>query len=72
MIQAIRSTGNVLAVRRVVDMSEKISVLEPDSAPLTQLTKKWARKLPSIQTSNGWKRNPSLEPPLQPQPTPQV
>lgn len=40
MITNLRSTGNVLAVRRVVDMASKIDVLEPDSAPLTQLTKK--------------------------------
>lgn len=40
MITNVRSTGNVLAVRRVVDMASKIDVLEPDSAPLTQLSKK--------------------------------
>ena len=39
MITAVRSTGNVVSGRRVVDMSKKIDVLEPDSAPLTQLTK---------------------------------
>ena len=40
MITSLRSTGNVTAVRRVVDIASKIDVLEPDSAPLTQLTKK--------------------------------
>lgn len=37
---AVRSTGNIVSGRRVVDIANKIDVLEPDSAPLTQLTKK--------------------------------
>lgn len=36
----VRSTGNVVSGRMVVDIAAKIDVLEPDSAPLTQLTKK--------------------------------
>ena len=59
MIQAIRSTGNVLAARRVVDMSEKISVLEPDSAPLTQLTKKMGKKV-AINPDFKWMEEESL------------
>lgn len=35
-----RSTGNTVSGRRVVDIAKKIDVLEPDSAPLIQLTKK--------------------------------
>lgn len=40
MITALRSTYNVVSGRNVVDIASKIDVLEPDSAPLTQLTKK--------------------------------
>ena len=40
MISKIRGTGNTVAGRRVVDMAKKIDVLEPDSAPLIQLSKK--------------------------------
>lgn len=40
MITKVRSTGNINQDRRVVDIANKIDVLEPDSAPLTQLTKK--------------------------------
>lgn len=40
MITKTRDTYNVTAIRRVVDIAKKIDVLEPDSAPLTQLTKK--------------------------------
>lgn len=40
MITKIRSTGNTVAGRVVVNVAKKIDVLEPDSAPLTQLTKK--------------------------------
>ena len=45
MISVARSTGNVVAVRQVVDIAKKIDVLEPDSAPLTQLTKKIEKKV---------------------------
>lgn len=45
MISTVRSTGNVVAVRRVVDIAGKIDVLEPDAAPLTQLTKKMDKKV---------------------------
>lgn len=45
MISTVRSTGNVTAIRRVVDIANKIDVLEPDSAPLTQLSKKIEKKV---------------------------
>lgn len=44
MISVIRSTGNTVAGRVIVDVSKKIDVLEPDSAPLTQLTKKMGKE----------------------------
>lgn len=59
MITKIRSTGNVLAARRVVDMASKIDVLEPDSAPLTQLTKKM-EKSEVINPKYNWMDEASL------------
>lgn len=45
MITGVRSTGNVSTSRRIVDISSKIDVLEPDSAPLLQLTKKMSKRV---------------------------
>lgn len=45
MITGVRGTGNILQARRVVDIAKKIDVLEPDSAPLIQLTKKLAKRV---------------------------
>jgi len=59
MITAVRSTGNVVSGRRVVDMSKKIDVLEPDSAPLTQLTKKM-KKRTIINSEFKWMDEESL------------
>jgi hypothetical protein len=39
MIQGARSTGNILADQRKIDMSSRILELEPNAAPLTVLTK---------------------------------
>lgn len=49
----VRSTGNIVQARRVVDMASKIDVLEPDSAPLTQLTKKM-KKQSAINSKIDW------------------
>ena len=59
MINTIRSTGNVIAVRRVVDMAKKIDVLEPDSAPLLTLTKKIDKKA-AINPKFNWMEEESL------------
>lgn len=59
MIQTVRSTGNVTAVRRVVDIAKTIDVLEPDSAPLTQLTKKIEKKV-AINPDFKWLEEESL------------
>lgn len=59
MISTQRSTGNVTAVRRVVDIAKKIDVLEPDAAPLTQLTKKIEKKV-AINPEFKWLEEESL------------
>lgn len=59
MISTIRSTGNIVAARRVVDISNKIDVLEPDSAPLTQLTKKIEKRV-AINPEFKWQEEESL------------
>lgn len=59
MINAIRSTGNILAARRVVDIAKKIDVLEPDSAPLLTLTKKMDKKA-AINPKINWLEEESL------------
>lgn len=59
MISTARSTGNQLAVRRVVDIAKKIDVLEPDAAPLTQLTKKIEKKV-AVNPDFKWMEEESL------------
>lgn len=59
MISTVRSTGNQLAVRRVVDIAKKIDVLEPDAAPLTQLTKKIEKKV-AVNPDFKWMEEESL------------
>jgi len=59
MINTVRSTGNVLAVRRVVDIASKIDVLEPDSSPLLTLTKKIDKKV-AINPDFHWMEEESL------------
>lgn len=59
MINTVRSTGNVTAVRRVVDMAAKIDVLEPDSSPLLTLTKKIEKKV-AINPKFNWLEEESL------------
>lgn len=59
MINAVRSTGNVTALRRVVDIAKKIDVLEPDSAPLLTLTKKMSKKV-AINPKINWLEEASL------------
>jgi len=39
LISGVRGTGNTLANKHVIDMSEQISMLNPSEAPLTLLTK---------------------------------
>ena len=40
MITGARNTNNILAAKRVVDMSNEIALLEPNAAPLTVLMKR--------------------------------
>lgn len=40
MISGLRNTNNILADKRVVDMSKEIALLEPNAAPLTVLMKR--------------------------------
>lgn len=44
-IQTIRNTANINSSRRVVDIGNKIDMLEPDAAPLTQLTRKVGKRV---------------------------
>lgn len=55
----IRSTNNVVSGRKVVDISKKIDVLEPDSAPLTLLTKKIEKRV-SVNPDFKWMEEESL------------
>jgi len=55
----IRSTNNGLAVRKVVDIAKKIDVLEPDSAPLTLLTKKIDKRV-AVNPEFKWMEEESL------------
>lgn len=59
MISVSRGTGNILAVRRVVDIAKTIDVLEPDAAPLVQLTKKIEKKVATNPKFN-WMEEESL------------
>jgi len=59
MISTVRSTGNFTSGRRVVDISKKIDVLEPDSAPLTLLTKKMSKRV-AINPEFKWQEEESL------------
>lgn len=47
------STGNVLAIRRVIDMDEMIHQLEPDASPLVHLTAKLGKKV-AINPKYDW------------------
>lgn len=55
----IRSTNNVVAGRKVVDIAKKIDVLEPDSAPLTLLTKKIDKRV-AVNPEFKWMEEESL------------
>ncbi|OGZ28229.1 MAG: hypothetical protein A2562_00130 [Candidatus Nealsonbacteria bacterium RIFOXYD1_FULL_39_11] len=59
MITGVRSTGNIVQVKRVIDIARKISVLEPDSAPLTQLTKKLEKRV-AINPEYKWLEEEAL------------
>lgn len=59
MISTVRSTGNVTAVRRVVDIANKIDVLEPDSAPFLTLTKKISKRV-AINPDFKWMEEEAL------------
>lgn len=59
MITKVRGTGDLNAIRRVVDVSKKIDVLEPDSAPLTLLTKKMGKEI-AINPEFNWMEEASL------------
>lgn len=59
MITSVRSTKNLDAIRRVIDVSKKIDVLEPDSAPLTLLTKKMDKRV-AINPEFNWMEEASL------------
>lgn len=59
MITTVRTTGNLDAIRRVVDVAKKIDVLEPDSAPLTLLTKKMDKRV-AVNPEYNWMEEESL------------
>ena len=59
MITSVRSTNNVTAVRRVVDVRKKIDVLEPNAAPLTQLTRKMEKRV-AINPEFKWMEEEAL------------
>lgn len=59
MITGVRGTGNITQAKRIIDMSNKISVLEPDSAPLVQLTKKMEKKV-AINPKYSWLEEESM------------
>lgn len=59
MITTVRSTNNVAAVRRVVDVRKKIDVLEPNVAPLTQLTRKMEKRV-AINPEFKWMEEEAL------------
>lgn len=59
MISTIRTTGNINSARRVVDISAKIDVLEPDSAPFLLLTKKMDKKV-TVNPEFNWFEEESL------------
>ena len=59
MITQIRGTGNLNSIRRVVDVAKKIDVLEPDSAPLTLLTKKMDKRV-AVNPEFNWMEEESL------------
>lgn len=44
-ISVVRNTSNINSSRRVVDIGNKIDMLEPDAAPLTQLTRKVGKRV---------------------------
>lgn len=59
MITTVRTTGSLNAIRRVVDVAKKIDVLEPDSAPLTLLTKKMDKRV-AVNPEFNWMEEASL------------
>ena len=58
-VSGVRGTGNILTAKRVIDISKKVSVLEPDAAPLTQLTKKLDKRV-AINPKYSWLEEESL------------
>lgn len=58
-ISGVRGTGNITQVKRVIDMADKISVLEPDASPLTVLTRKLNKKV-AINPKYSWMEEASL------------
>lgn len=59
MITTVRDTSNVTSIRRVTDIAKKIDVLEPDSAPLIQLSKKMSKRV-AINPSFNWLEEEAL------------
>lgn len=59
MITTVRTTGSLNAIRRVVDVAKKIDVLEPDSAPLTLLTKKMDKRV-AVNPEFNWMEEEAL------------
>lgn len=59
MITTVRTTGSLDAIRRVVDVAKKIDVLEPDSAPLTLLSKKMDKRV-AVNPEFNWMEEASL------------
>jgi len=55
-ITGARGTGNISASVRKIDMREGISLLEPDAAPLTQLSAK-LRKRPTHNPEYSWQED---------------
>jgi len=55
MITGTRNTHNILAAKRVVDMSNEIALLEPNAAPLTVLMKRIdGKKKTAINPKYNW------------------
>lgn len=59
MISTLRGTGNVTSIRRVIDIAKKIDVLEPNAAPLLQLTRKMSKRV-AVNPSFNWLEEESL------------
>lgn len=59
VITGVRGTGNITQAKRIIDMGSKIAVLEPDSAPLTQLSKMLDKQV-AINPTYNWLEEDSL------------